>query len=109
MPDKETKFGLTISNRVLIIREIQARDIIDQAVRAEESGVLDSVWVGDSILAKPRLEAIALMTAIAARTKRVTIAPGCLASFPLRHPLILAYQWASMDLIAEGRTILCVC
>jgi alkanesulfonate monooxygenase SsuD/methylene tetrahydromethanopterin reductase-like flavin-dependent oxidoreductase (luciferase family) len=101
--------GLTLPNRGVTFGATTPAEMLDLAVRAEASGVFDSVWVGDSVLAKPRLEAITLMTAIAARTSRVKIAPGCLASFPLRHPLLLAYQWASLDLIAEGRTILCVC
>lgn len=32
-----------------------------------------------------------------------------MASFPLRDPVLLAYQWASLDLMAEGRTILAAC
>jgi alkanesulfonate monooxygenase SsuD/methylene tetrahydromethanopterin reductase-like flavin-dependent oxidoreductase (luciferase family) len=83
--------------------------MLQLAEEADRSGCFDAVWVGDSILAKPRLEAVALLTAIAARTERVKLGPACLASFPLRHPILLAYQWASLDLIAEGRTILCVC
>jgi alkanesulfonate monooxygenase SsuD/methylene tetrahydromethanopterin reductase-like flavin-dependent oxidoreductase (luciferase family) len=106
---KRVSLGLTLPNRGVTFNATTPEEMLDLAARAEASEVFDSVWVGDSILAKPRLEAITLMTAIAARTKRVKIAPGCLASFPLRHPLLLAYQWASMDLIAGGRTILCVC
>jgi alkanesulfonate monooxygenase SsuD/methylene tetrahydromethanopterin reductase-like flavin-dependent oxidoreductase (luciferase family) len=104
-----TSIGLTLPNRGVTFGATTPAEMLDLVARAEQSGAFDSVWVGDSILAKPRLEAITLMTAIAARTTRVKIAPGCLASFPLRHPLLLAYQWASLDLIAEGRTILCVC
>jgi alkanesulfonate monooxygenase SsuD/methylene tetrahydromethanopterin reductase-like flavin-dependent oxidoreductase (luciferase family) len=32
-----------------------------------------------------------------------------MASFPLRHPLLLAIQWASLDVLSHGRTILAVC
>ena len=46
---------------------------------------------------------------IAARTKRVRLGPACMASFPLRDPVLLAYQWASLDLLAEGRTVLVAC
>jgi alkanesulfonate monooxygenase SsuD/methylene tetrahydromethanopterin reductase-like flavin-dependent oxidoreductase (luciferase family) len=76
---------------------------------AEQSGAFESVWVGDSIIAIPRLEAIALLAAIAARTRRVRLGPACLSSFPLRHPVLLAHQWASLDLISEGRTTLVAC
>jgi alkanesulfonate monooxygenase SsuD/methylene tetrahydromethanopterin reductase-like flavin-dependent oxidoreductase (luciferase family) len=32
-----------------------------------------------------------------------------MASFPLRDPIQLAYQWASLDLLAQGRTVLVAC
>src|SRR5690606_24798112 len=32
-----------------------------------------------------------------------------MASFPLRDPVLLAYQWASLDLLAAGRTVLVAC
>jgi alkanesulfonate monooxygenase SsuD/methylene tetrahydromethanopterin reductase-like flavin-dependent oxidoreductase (luciferase family) len=109
MGAKPVSFGLTLPNRGVTFGVTTAAEMLDLSERAEQAGCFDSIWVGDSILAKPRMEAITLMAAIAARTQRVRIGPGCLASFPLRHPVLLAYQWASLDLIAEGRTILCVC
>ena len=33
----------------------------------------------------------------------------CMASFPVRHPVLLAIQWASLDQLSKGRTILGVC
>ena len=62
-----------------------------------------------SLLGKPRMESVALLAGVAARTKRVRIGPACMASFPLRDPVLLAYQWASLDLLAEGRTVLVAC
>jgi alkanesulfonate monooxygenase SsuD/methylene tetrahydromethanopterin reductase-like flavin-dependent oxidoreductase (luciferase family) len=106
---KPVSFGLTLPNRGVTFGVTTAAEMLDLAERAEQAECFGSIWVGDSILAKPRMEAIALLTAIAARTERVRIGPACLASFPLRHPILLAYQWASLDLIADGRTILCVC
>jgi alkanesulfonate monooxygenase SsuD/methylene tetrahydromethanopterin reductase-like flavin-dependent oxidoreductase (luciferase family) len=32
-----------------------------------------------------------------------------MATVPTRNPLVLAYQWASLDLLAEGRTIFDAC
>ena len=72
------------------------------------AGLTASGWE-DSLLAKPRLEAITLLAAISARTKNVKLGPACLASFPLRDPIQLADQWASLDQLAEGRTILVAC
>ena len=81
----------------------------DQPSAPRQSGFFDSVWVGDNLLSKPRLEAIVALSALAARTRRVKLGTICLASFPLRHPLLLAIQWASLDLVSGGRTILAVC
>src|SRR5260370_41423848 len=52
---------------------------------------------------------MALVAAIAGRTSRVRLGPACMASFPLRDPVLLAYQWASLDQLAAGRTVLVVC
>jgi alkanesulfonate monooxygenase SsuD/methylene tetrahydromethanopterin reductase-like flavin-dependent oxidoreductase (luciferase family) len=65
--------------------------------------------VGDSLFAKPRLDAVTLLAALAGRTKTLKLGPACLASFPLRNPLVFAYEWASLDCISEGRTALIVC
>ena len=62
-----------------------------------------------SIFAKPRLDAMVLLGALAARTKRVRLGPACFASTPLRDALILAYQWASLDFMSGGRTVFVAC
>src|SRR5574341_655526 len=84
-------------------------ELIETAVAAEQSGVFESVWVGDSLIHKPRLEAITMLAALATHTQRVRLGTICLASFPVRHPVLLAIQWATLDQISKGRTILGVC
>jgi alkanesulfonate monooxygenase SsuD/methylene tetrahydromethanopterin reductase-like flavin-dependent oxidoreductase (luciferase family) len=103
------KIGFTLPNRGVLFGATTSRELIDLAEIADKSGLFNSVWVGDSLFGKPRLEAIALLAAIASRTERVRLGPACMASFPLREPIQLAYQWASLDLIAEGRTVLVTC
>jgi alkanesulfonate monooxygenase SsuD/methylene tetrahydromethanopterin reductase-like flavin-dependent oxidoreductase (luciferase family) len=103
------KIGFTLPNRGVLFGATTARELIDLAEVADRSGGFQSVWVGDSLFGKPRLEAIALLAAVASRTKTVRLGPACMASFPLRDPVQLAYQWASLDLIAEGRTVLVAC
>jgi alkanesulfonate monooxygenase SsuD/methylene tetrahydromethanopterin reductase-like flavin-dependent oxidoreductase (luciferase family) len=103
------RFGLTLSNRGVLLGLTTPDEIVEMAEMAESAGVFDHVWVGDQIMAKPRMESITLMAAIAARTKRVKIGPACMASFPSRHPVLLAYQWASLDLLSGGRTIMAAC
>jgi alkanesulfonate monooxygenase SsuD/methylene tetrahydromethanopterin reductase-like flavin-dependent oxidoreductase (luciferase family) len=102
-------FGLTLPNRGVLFGVTTPDEMLQMAQIADESDVFHSVWVGDSLLGKPRMESLTLLSGVAARTKRVRLGPACMASFPLRDPVLLAYQWASLDLLAAGRTVLVVC
>ncbi len=74
------------------------------AERAEGLGY-DSVWVGDSLLARPRHDPLTLLAAVAARTRKVSI--GTAVFLPaLRNPVVLAHQLATLDRISEGRLVL---
>jgi|TARA_B100000809_G_C15123192_1_gene525120 alkanesulfonate monooxygenase SsuD/methylene tetrahydromethanopterin reductase-like flavin-dependent oxidoreductase (luciferase family) len=78
--------------------------MIDLAETAEGHG-FDSVWCGDSVLARPRLEALSTLAAIAGRTQRVKL--GTAVFLPaLRNPVILANEVANLDIISKGRVIL---
>ena len=74
------------------------------AARAEALGY-DSIWIGDSLLARPRHDPLTLMAAVAARTRRVRVGTAVLLP-ALRNPVVLAHQVATLDRIAEGRLIL---
>lgn len=108
MARRRVEFGVSLPNRAVLFG-LPVKDLLDAAVDAEATGMFGSVWVGDNFLSKPRLEAITLLSAIAARTERVRLGTICLATFPMRHPLELAIQWASLDVISGGRTTLVVC
>jgi alkanesulfonate monooxygenase SsuD/methylene tetrahydromethanopterin reductase-like flavin-dependent oxidoreductase (luciferase family) len=101
--------GLILANRAVVLGAIKARDLLDISVKAEASGAFDTVWVGDSLLAKPRLESVTLLSALAGVTERVKLAVGCMATFVHRHPVMLAQQWASLDVLSAGRAWLAVC
>src|SRR5690349_11821168 len=78
--------------------------LLELAARAEGLG-FDSVWVGDSLLARPRHDPLTLLAAAAARTRKVTL--GTAVFLPaLRNPVVLAHQLATLDQISEGRLIL---
>jgi len=106
---QKVRFGLTLSNRGVLLGLTKPDELLEMAEMGEASGAFEHVWVGDSIMAKPRMESIVLMAAIAGRTRRVKIGPACMATFPSRNPVYLAYQWASLDLLSNGRTILGAC
>ena len=74
------------------------------AERAEGLG-FNSIWVGDSLFARPRHEPLALLAAVAARTQTVELGTAVLLP-ALRNPVLLAHQVATLDRIAEGRLIL---
>jgi alkanesulfonate monooxygenase SsuD/methylene tetrahydromethanopterin reductase-like flavin-dependent oxidoreductase (luciferase family) len=103
------KWGISLPNRGALFGLTDVDELIETAKAAEQSGVFESVWFGDSLIHKPRLEAITMLAAIATHTKKVRLGTICLASFPVRHPVLLAIQWASLDQISNGRTLLGVC
>lgn len=82
----------------------EAMPIVDLAEQVEKSG-LDSVWVGDSLTAKPRHDPIAMLAAIAGRTQRIQMGTAVLLPL-LRNPVLLAQQLATLDQISEGRSII---
>jgi len=81
-----------------------AGPLLALAERAEALGY-DSIWIGDSLLARPRHDPLTLMAAVAARTKKPEIGTAVLLP-TLRNPVVLAQQVATVDRIAEGRIIL---
>lgn len=104
-----SSFGLILANRAVVLGKVTVRELIDLTVSAEAAGVFDTVWVGDSLLAKPRLEAVTLLSTLAGVTARMRLGVGCMATFVHRHPVMLAHQWASLDVISGGRAWLAVC
>jgi probable F420-dependent oxidoreductase len=101
-----TAFGLLLPTREIVMNQEvpEFHQILDLAEHAEALG-FDSVWVGDSVLARPRFEALTTLAAIAARTRRVGLGTAVLLPM-LRHPVLLANEVANLDLIANGRVIL---
>ena len=109
MSQKKTTFGLTLSNRALVTLGTKPKELIEMAIQAENTGAIEAIWVGDSILSKPRLECIPLLGAIAAHTSRVKLGVACMATIAQRNPVLLALQWASLDVLSGGRTWLAAC
>jgi len=109
MKQDRLAFGLMLSNRGVVLDYCDADEMVRLAVTAEESGLFDSVWSGDSYLVNPRLDAITLLAAVAARTERVILGPACMGSFTLRSPLDLAIGWAGLDRISGGRSVMVAC
>jgi alkanesulfonate monooxygenase SsuD/methylene tetrahydromethanopterin reductase-like flavin-dependent oxidoreductase (luciferase family) len=81
-----------------------AASLLALAARAEALGY-DSVWVGDSVLARPRHDPLTLLAGVAGRVPRVALGTAVLLP-ALRNPVLLAHQVATLDQVSEGRFIL---
>ena len=77
------------------------------AEQAEEWG-LDSFWLSDHLLSpSPELDVIATLSLIASRTSRIKLGPSVLL-LNLRHPLLVAKSFASLDYFSNGRMVMAV-
>ena len=99
------KLGYLLPTREKSCKDIRKpRPLLALAERAEALGYA-SVWVGDSLLARPRHEPLTLLAGVAGRAKRVEIGTAVLLP-ALRNPVLLAHQVATLDQVSEGRLIL---
>lgn len=102
------EFGVNLNNREpLITSDYSLSDLLDLGVVAEQRG-FDSVWVGDSLFSKPRFEPLTLLSALSQRTSTVRLGTACMVT-STRNPLYLALEWATLDHLSGGRTILGAC
>jgi probable F420-dependent oxidoreductase len=104
-PSSRLQVGILLPTREAIFTaDSSAAPLLALAERAEALG-FDSLWVGDSLTARPRFEPLSILAAVAARTRRVALGTAVLLP-TLRNPVLLAHAVASVDRIAEGRLIL---
>ena len=103
------RLGLSVPNRGVVIGAGDPQDLLAMCEVADRSELFDAVFTGDSLIAKPRIDAIVFLSMVAGRTRRVTLGTACLASFIFRHPIVLANQWAALDLLSGGRTLMVAC
>ncbi|HZS34608.1 MAG TPA: LLM class flavin-dependent oxidoreductase [Methylomirabilota bacterium] len=103
------RFGLSVPNRGVVIGAGDPKDLVAMCEAADASELFDAVFTGDNLISKPRIDAIVFLSLVAGRTRRVRLGTACLASFVFRHPIVLANQWAALDLLSDGRTLLVAC
>ncbi len=78
-------------------------DILAEAMHADAVG-MHSAWIGEhhfstlGVTSCPDL----LLAHVAAKTKRIRLAPA-VNVLPLHHPIRVAEQWATLDLLSGGR------
>ena len=119
---------LVLSENWTLVSPRDLRALVRLAVEAEEAGV-DAVMVSEHIVLGPGADAqgrmanerdyalpgnqdpttpwpdsLLLLAAVAAATTRLRLVAGAIIA-PLRHPLLLAKQLATLDLLSEGRLV----
>ena len=109
MSAKTTHFGIAMRNFTRYPEIPDARALVEYGVWVEELG-FESLWVWDHILLGtdphfPICDSLTMLTAVAARTSRIKLGTGILV-LPLRNPLLLAKQIATMDQLSQGRLVL---
>src|SRR5215467_12437307 len=109
MTTTSLSYGFTLPQRGVFFGATTVDELMAMSRDVDANPMFDSIWVGDSLLAKPRPDSISLLGALTAATRRVTLGVGCMASFPVRDPVIFAYQWATLDLLSRGRMLLAAC
>jgi alkanesulfonate monooxygenase SsuD/methylene tetrahydromethanopterin reductase-like flavin-dependent oxidoreductase (luciferase family) len=99
------KLGYLLPTREAIMQgHPEVRPMLDAAKQAGDLG-FDSIWVGDSLFARPRHDPITLLAAVGAAVPDVELGTAVLLS-ALRNPVVLAQQLATVDQISEGGLII---
>ena len=122
------KLILVLSESWTLVPPRDLRALVRFAVEAEEAG-FDGVMVSEHVVLGPGADAegvpanpreyalpgnqdpatpwpssLMLLSAIASATMRLRLIAGAIIA-PLRHPLLLAKELATLDLLAEGRLV----
>jgi len=101
------RLGVLIPTRGMVMQSARRPPVEvgwTMARLADHAGY-DAVWVGDSVVAKPRLEPLTTLAYLAGITARVRLGTAVLLP-ALRHPVVLAQQIANVDQISRGRVLL---
>jgi alkanesulfonate monooxygenase SsuD/methylene tetrahydromethanopterin reductase-like flavin-dependent oxidoreductase (luciferase family) len=101
------RIGILIPTRGIIMQSAR-RPPVDECwtmARHADAAGYDAVWVGDSVVAKPRLEPMTTLAFMAGITGRVRLGTAVLLP-ALRHPVVLAHEIANVDQVSRGRVVL---
>jgi alkanesulfonate monooxygenase SsuD/methylene tetrahydromethanopterin reductase-like flavin-dependent oxidoreductase (luciferase family) len=101
------RLGVLIPTRGAVMQSARRPPVEECWAMAREADAagFDAIWVGDSVVAKPRLEAMTTLAYLAAITERVRLGTAVLLP-ALRQPVIMAQMLANVDQISRGRLIL---
>jgi alkanesulfonate monooxygenase SsuD/methylene tetrahydromethanopterin reductase-like flavin-dependent oxidoreductase (luciferase family) len=100
------RLGVLLPHRAVVLQSARRPPVEDcwAVARLCDDADMD-VWVGDSIVAKPRLEPLTTLAYLAAITKRARLGTAILLP-ALRQPTVLAHALATIDQVSAGRLVL---
>ena len=100
------RLGVLLPHRAVVIQSAR-RPPLDECWRVaticDEAGM--DIWVGDSVVAKPRVEPLTTLAYCAAITSRARLGTAVLLP-ALRQATVLAHALASIDQMSRGRLVL---
>lgn len=99
-----TKLGYLIPTREqIMLGNHSTDDLLVRAKTARDHG-FESLWVGDSLFARPRHDPLTLLAAIAVAVPDAEVGTAILLQ-SLRNPVLLAQQLATIDQLSSGKLI----
>jgi alkanesulfonate monooxygenase SsuD/methylene tetrahydromethanopterin reductase-like flavin-dependent oxidoreductase (luciferase family) len=100
------RLGVLLPHRAVVLQSSRRPPVEEcwaVARLCDEAGM--DLWVGDSVVAKPRLEPLTTLAYLAAITKRARLGTAILLP-ALRQPTVLAHALANIDQLSRGRLVL---
>ncbi|MBI2369497.1 MAG: LLM class flavin-dependent oxidoreductase [Deltaproteobacteria bacterium] len=104
------KFGIWLASFSYPRMDYKNSDLLRASAQKAEALGFDSLWVIDHLLHAPGLygvswlEPMSVLAHVAACTTRVKLGTGILV-VPIRHPVLLAKEIATLDYLSKGRYI----
>src|SRR5215471_2985616 len=100
------RLGVLLPHRAVVLQSARRPplEVCWTVARMCDEAGLD-LWVGDSVVAKPRLEPLTTLAYLAAMTQRARLGTAVLLP-ALRQPTVLAQALANIDQLSHGRLVL---
>lgn len=100
------RLGVLLPHRAVVIQSVRRPPLEDcwSVARLCDAAGMD-IWVGDSVVAKPRVEPLSMLAYCAAITTHARLGTAILLP-ALRQPTVLAHALASLDQLSQGRLVL---
>ena len=100
------RLGVLLPHRAVVLQSARRPplEVCWTVARMCDEAGLD-LWVGDSVVAKPRLEPLTTLAYLAAMTQRARLGTAVLLP-ALRQATVLAHTLANIDQLSHGRLVL---